>query len=191
MKESPHFMWAFFCLFCKKVTVMSRGFVKEDDQEEAPFIPPRAPLPPNTPNYVTKRGLQKLEEEKSDLEFERKNLKEANESERRKSLAVINGKLGLLEERILSAQLIKGEEQPADEVRFGATVKTIVKNGKQKGLERTFTIVGVDESNVKEKRIAFTAPIVRNLMGKKVGEVADFKLGNESQPLEVVSIHYE
>ena len=47
-----------------------------------------------------------------------------------------------------------------------------------------------DES-VKEKRIAFTAPIVRNLMGKKVGEVADFKLGNESQPLEVVSIHYE
>ena len=170
---------------------MSRGFVKEEDQEEASFIPPRAPLPPNTPNYVTKRGLQKLEEEKSDLEFERKNLKEANESERRKSLAVINGKLDLLEERILSAQLIKGEDQPADEVRFGATVKTIVKNGKQKGLERTFTIVGVDESNVKEKRIAFTAPIVRNLMGKKVGEVADFKLGNESQPLEVVSIHYE
>ncbi|MGV3636407.1 MAG: transcription elongation factor GreA, partial [Flavobacteriales bacterium] len=24
---------------------MSRGFVREDDQEEAPFIPPRAPLP--------------------------------------------------------------------------------------------------------------------------------------------------
>lgn len=170
---------------------MSRGFVKEDDQEEAPFIPPRAPLPPNTPNYVTQRGLNLLKEEKESLEAERKNLNEANETERRRSLAVINGKIELLEERILSAQLIKGEEQAKDEVRFGATVKTIVKAGKQKGLERSFTIVGVDESNVKEERIAFTAPIVRVLMGKKVGEEVDFKLGDELQRIEVVSIQYD
>ncbi|MEX2336555.1 MAG: GreA/GreB family elongation factor [Fulvivirga sp.] len=170
---------------------MSRGFVKEDDQEEAPFIPPRAPLPPHTPNYVTQRGLAHLKDEMKSLAAERKNLNEANETERRRSLAVINGKIELLEERILSAQLIKGEEQPKDEVRFGARVKTLVSARKQKGLERSFTIVGVDESNVKEERIAFTAPIVRVLMGKKVGDKVDFKLGDEVQRIEVVSIQYD
>ena len=32
---------------------MSRGFVKEDDQEEIPIVPPRANLPEGVPNYVT------------------------------------------------------------------------------------------------------------------------------------------
>lgn len=170
---------------------MSRGFVKEDDQEEAPFIPPRAPLPHNAVNYVTERGLSLLHKEKEALLVERKNLSESNETERRRSLAVIDGKLSLVEERILSAQLIDLDKQPKDEVRFGATVQSIVKNGKQKGFKRTFTIVGVDESNVKEQRIAFTAPIASVLMGKKVGETAEFKIGNEVQQLELVSIHYK
>jgi transcription elongation factor GreB len=169
---------------------MSRGFVKEEDQEEAPFIPPRAPLPPNTPNYVTYRGLKALEAEKVALEKERKEVEEPNESERRKALAVINGKLALLEERIQSAQLIKGEEQPQDEVRFGASVSSVVIDGPSKGLERTFTIVGVDESNVREKRIAFTAPIAKVLMGKKVGESCEFSLGGKRQLLKITEIQY-
>ena len=48
--------------------------------------------------------------------------------------------------------------------------------GPQKGKQRTFTIVGVDEADVKEARIAFTAPIARALLGKRLGEVADFHL---------------
>ena len=46
---------------------MSRGFVKEDDQEEAPFIPPRASLPAGVTNYVTARGMQLLLEERTQL----------------------------------------------------------------------------------------------------------------------------
>jgi transcription elongation factor GreB len=42
---------------------MSRGFVKEDDQEEAPIIPPRAALPNGVTNYVTPNGLQELKTE--------------------------------------------------------------------------------------------------------------------------------
>ncbi len=169
---------------------MSRGFVKEEDQEEPPFIPPRAPLPPNTPNYVTKRGLKALETEKARLEKERKEIDEANESERRKTLAVVNGKLALLEERIQSAQLIKEEEQPQEEVRFGATVSSVVQEGKSKGFERTFTIVGVDESKVKDKRIAFTAPIARVMMGKRVGDQVAFKMGDQLQKIEITAIKY-
>ena len=83
---------------------MSRGFVKEDDQEEAPFIPPRASLPPNVPNYVTKKGMELLLQEKKELEAQRSNLSAENDVERRKALAVINGKIELLNERINSAQ---------------------------------------------------------------------------------------
>ena len=46
---------------------MSRGFVKEEDQEEAPFIPPRAALPPGVTNYVTPQGYQELIKEREDL----------------------------------------------------------------------------------------------------------------------------
>ncbi|MEO8732945.1 MAG: transcription elongation factor GreA, partial [Flavobacteriales bacterium] len=35
---------------------MSRGFVREDDQEEPIFIPPRATLPAGMENHVTPRG---------------------------------------------------------------------------------------------------------------------------------------
>ena len=47
---------------------MSRGFVKEDDQEEAPFVPPRAALPDGVANYVTPRGLERLLAERMQLE---------------------------------------------------------------------------------------------------------------------------
>lgn len=39
---------------------MSRGFVKEDDQEDVPMVPPRAYLPPWIPNYVTQSGMGAL-----------------------------------------------------------------------------------------------------------------------------------
>ena len=59
---------------------MSRGFVKEDDQEEAPFIPPRAPLPQGAINYVTPRGLHQLQQEKLRLESDRKSVIEKTAS---------------------------------------------------------------------------------------------------------------
>lgn len=46
---------------------MSRGFVKEDDQEEAPIIPPRAALPSGQTNYVTPNGLKELKEEEGSV----------------------------------------------------------------------------------------------------------------------------
>jgi len=40
---------------------MSRGFVKEEDQEEPVIIPPRAAIPDGVTNYVTPNGLQELQ----------------------------------------------------------------------------------------------------------------------------------
>ena len=49
---------------------MSRGFVKEGDQEEVPMVLPRAFLPDGVPNYVTEEGLKLLHEEMESLKKE-------------------------------------------------------------------------------------------------------------------------
>ncbi len=164
---------------------MSRGFVKEDDQEEAPVIPPRAPLPHGVINYVTPTGYQALLNEKKALEETQKNLAKDNETERRRASMAIDGKLKLLVDRIRSARILDPSKQPQDEVRFGATVT--FKNGRN---TLTFQLVGVDEADVKQHKIAFTAPIARALIGKKVGETAIFKLGKETRHLTVLGIEY-
>ncbi|NJC27781.1 GreA/GreB family elongation factor [Neolewinella antarctica] len=166
---------------------MSRGFVKESDQEELPIIPPRAPLPAGVDNYVTPAGLQALQSEKSGLEAEKSALPTNNEDEHRRATTVLDGKLALLNGRISTARPIKLSDQPADEVRFGATV-TLKNSGMKK--PQTFQIVGVDEANVKEGKLAFTAPIVRAITGLYAGETADFQLGGEVRKLEVLGIEY-
>jgi transcription elongation factor GreB len=164
---------------------MSRGFVKEDDQEEAPIIPPRAALPAGETNYVTPNGLKELKEEEEKLIEERANLDKENETERRRAQAVIDGNLKLLRERISTARVLDPKEQPEDEVRFGALVEL-----KQNGNIQKFQIVGVDEADVKKQKIAFVAPIAKAVTGKKVGDKIDFKLGEEIRKLEILKITY-
>lgn len=164
---------------------MSRGFVKEDDQEEAPMIPPRASLPVGETNYVTPYGLKELNNEEAKLVENRANLDKENDTERRRAQAVIDGKLKLLRERISTARLLDPKDQPEDEVRFGALVEL-----KQNSNTQKFQIVGVDEADVKKQKIAFVAPIAKAVTGKKVGEKVDFKLGDETRKLEILKITY-
>ena len=166
---------------------MSRGFVKEEDQEEAPVIPPRAALPNGITNYVTPKGYEALEKEQRDLEAKRANIDSDNETEDRRAKAVIDGKLKLLAERRASAIIIHPNQQPNDEVRFGAIVK--LKNHNANNIQQ-FQIVGVDEANVKQQKIAFVAPIAKAITGLKVGAKTEFKLGSEIRILEILDIAY-
>ncbi len=165
---------------------MSRGFVKEDDQEETPIIPPRAALPDGVINYVTSHGLSQLKEELSTLDTKISTLDETDERERRRALAVLNGKRNLLLERIQSARLLDHIKDEG-EIRFGATV-TYTIAGMPKPI--TIQIVGVDEASVKDKKIAFTAPIARALIGKRIDETTTFQLGNEEKKLTIKNIVY-
>lgn len=164
---------------------MSRGFVKEEDQEEAPVIPPRASLPEGVTNYVTPNGKRELLQEKEELEEERKNRDGESENERRRQAAVIDGKLKLLNKRIASSRVIELDNQPQDEVRFGAQVKF-----KMNGTTQNFQIVGVDEADVKKKKIGFIAPIAKALTGTQAGDNTEFKLGAETRKIQVLSVTY-
>lgn len=169
---------------------MSRGFVKEDDQEEAPLIPPRAALPPGVDNYVTPSGLSELQTELKNLEEQRQNNPEDNETERRRLNMLIDGKIRLLEERISSAKVIHPEEQAQDEVRFGARLELKYLNGPLRNQALKLQIVGVDEADVKQQKIAFVAPLAKALMGAKIGDERELILGQEKRLLKVLSIHY-
>lgn len=151
------------------------------------WIPPRAELPLGVTNYVTSAGYQSLLDERKALEKERKNRKGETETEMRRAAAVVDGKINLLNERISSARMVNLNEQPTDEVRFGARVE--LKN-LQDHTVLIFQIVGVDEADVKKQKIAFVAPIVRAITGKKVGEVALLKLGAETRELEIIAVSY-
>jgi transcription elongation factor GreB len=171
---------------------MSRAFVKEDDGGQAPIIPARPALPPGTPNYVTPQGLEQLRAELNELEAERSKA-EANrddEGDRTRQLTILNAQIGALTERLGTAKLIDPHSQPADEVRFGATVSLKTIKGLQPGLERRFAIVGIDEASVAEGKVAFVAPLARAITGKRVGQKATLRLGPQEEVVEVMTISY-
>lgn len=166
---------------------MSRGFVKEDDQEEVPMVPPRAHLPAGVPNYVTQAGMDELLAERQALLDEMKNLDISSENERRLTVNFITAKLKLLNDRINESRIIDIKEQPPDEIRFGATV-TIKTEGT--GEMQTFQIVGVDETDPSRGKISFLSPMARVLTNKKAGDKVVLKRPKGDQVLEIMRINY-
>ncbi len=170
---------------------MSRAFTKEDEAGEAPLVPRRAPLPAGVPNYVTARGLAALRGELSELHgLKARNAAAAGsapEAAQARALNALAGRIAELEARLGSAELVTVLELAPDEIRFGATVTIASANGG----ERAYTIVGVDEANASEGRIAFVAPLARALLGKRVGDVAVVRTPHGDEELEIVKLSYE
>ena len=151
---------------------MSRGFIKEGDQEEIPRVSPRAYLPEGVPNYVTKEGLEALKEELKDLEAER-----VKAGDNYIMVNFIDASIKLLVDRINNAVEVDLTKAAKDTVSFGAWVRY---NG------RVVRIVGVDEADVNKGLISFISPIAKMLIGKKIGDVIELK-GSEKIVVEEVS----
>ena len=172
---------------------MSRGFVKEDDAQTPPIVPPRAALPPGTPNYMTPSGLEQLRAELTDLEAARARAEadHSNDTDRTHRLSLLNGRLALLAERLASARVADPATQPPGEMRFGATVTLRTRQGGRVGLERTFTIVGVDEADLARGKVSFVAPIARAVQGARLGQVVTLRLSPAAEEVEVVGVAYQ
>jgi transcription elongation factor GreB len=166
---------------------MSRGFVKEDDQEEVPIVPQRAYLPEGVTNFVTPNGLNQLLAEKQKLIDEKNNLNSANENEKRISLNYINAKLQLLNNRIVEAKIVNLNEQPQNEIRFGAMVTLKIE---ESGTIQTFQIVGVDEADISKGKVSFISPIARLLINKKIGDKVNLKQAGKDIVFEIIKISY-
>ena len=140
---------------------MSRGFIKEGDQEEIPMVPLRAFLPEGVPNYVTKEGLAALNQELESLQEEL-----AKTGDNYIMSNFIEAKMKLLISRINSAVEVDLSKAKKDRVSFGVWVRY---NG------RVVRIVGVDEADINKGLISFTSPLAKALTGKKAGAVFEMK----------------
>jgi len=167
---------------------MSRGFIKEDDQEEVPIVPQRAYLPEGVTNFVTRTGMDQLLAEKQMLIHEKDNLSSTDENEKRIALNYINARLQLLNNRIAEARIVDMKEQPQNEIRFGAivTLKTEVSGNIQ-----IFKIVGVDEADIAKSKISFISPLAKALINKKVGDKITLKRDREDIVFKIMDITYQ
>lgn len=173
---------------------MSKGFTKDDATDEPLVVPARAPLPEGVPNYVTPRGLAALEAELAELERARARCVARaadGDADAAREGSAIATRAGELEIRLGAAELVAPAVGPLEVVRFGATVLT----RSDDGAERNLHIVGVDEAAAAPRaappaasEVAFTAPIARALLGKRVGDVATVHTPRGESELEVVAI---
>jgi transcription elongation factor GreB len=166
---------------------MSRGFVKEDDQEEVPIVPQRAYLPGGVTNLVTPFGMNRLLTEKQMLVNEKNNLSNDNVNEKRIALNYINAKLQLLNYRIVEAKIVNLNEQPQNEIRFGAMITLKIEASKN---IQTFQIVGVDEADISKGKVSFISPIAKVLINKKNGDKVILKRAKEDNVFEIIDISY-
>ena len=153
---------------------MSRGFVKEGDQEEVPMVLPRAFLPLGTPNYVTPEGLKKLHDEMEKL---KKEWTDAGSNYVAKNY--LDAKMRLLSERINSAVLIDNTKANPDVVSFGMYVKYN---------DKVIRIVGVDEADASKGLISFISPIAKALIGKKKGDKFEIKVPRGTEVVEIQEV---
>lgn len=161
---------------------MSRGFVKEGDQEEVPLVPPRAFLPCGVVNYVTPRGMEQLMEERQALLQERDSLQMGGqETDARVTRNFINAKLELLENRILIAKVV--ESKNTGEIAFGSTI-TMRMNGNEIEVQ----ITGVDEAAASKGKVPFTSPMAKALFGHHVGDVFDIQLPAGLRTIKILKV---
>ena len=154
------------------------------------------------PNTITPDGYRRLREEYERLfGDERPKLVEtiswaAGNGDRsengdyiygRKRLREIDRRIGWLSKRMKAAQVVDPARQPdRTKVFFGAIVTLVDEEDR----ERIVTLVGEDETDAGNGRIAWTSPIARAIRGAAVGEVRRVTLPGGERELEVVSIRY-
>jgi transcription elongation factor GreB len=72
------------------------------------------------------------------------------------------------------------------QVFFGATVTY----ADDEGIERTITIMGIDEANSAQGEVSWISPIARTLLKARVGDVLKLVLPDRVDELEILSVSY-
>jgi len=152
--------------------------------------------------YITPQGLARIRAEYDELfGIERPKIVEtvswaASLGDRSENADYLYGKRRLREiDRRLAhlARIMKeakvvdpARQQVRDQVRFGATVELADEDRNR----RTFTIVGDDEADATARRIGWSAPLARALIGAKIGDERTVRLPSGEKNYEIIGIRY-
>jgi len=164
---------------------MSRAFVKELDGYETEVAPPRRQHS-GLPNYITPGGERSLKERIGQLIAGRQIAAEAQGLDQQGELRRIDDELSYLQERLEQAIVVAPPDPPWHRVEIGAQVELVDEYDHR----HRFTILGEDEIDVPAGRISWSSPLGRAVMGKAVGEVAQWRRPVGDLEVEIVSISY-
>jgi transcription elongation factor GreB len=180
---------------------MSKAFVKESDEELDGLEQPSA-LPVGFKNYMTPQGHRQLQEELQGLlRIERPKVVDvvswaAGNGDRsengdyiygKRRLREIDRRIRFLSKRLEIAHVVDPAQQKnLDQVFFGATVTY----ARKRGVERTITIVGVDEADLGRGQVSWVSPIARALMKAHEGDILEFRTPAGIEQIEVLDIRY-
>lgn len=152
-------------------------------------------------NYITPQGLKALQDEVIQLhQIERPKIVEtvawaASNGDRsengdyiygKRRLREIDRRLHFLSKRIEAAQVIDPKTLSGKKIVFGATVTIETESGD----EKSYQIVGEDESNPKQNKISWKSPLAKALLGKTFNDDVEIKKPNGSEWVSVINIQF-
>jgi transcription elongation factor GreB len=186
---------------CYSGASMNKAFTKEtdaDDEDELP-VPSQ---PASGKNYITPGGYARLRAELLDLiDNERPKVVDivhwaASNGDRsengdylygKKRLREIDRRIRFLTQRLEIAEISDpGIHHGNDQVFFGATVTY----ADDQGLERTVTILGIDEAVSAMGQISWVSPVARALLKARTGDEVTLVTPQGSRLLEVLKVDY-
>ena len=152
---------------------------------------------------MTAEGAEKLREELDDLKHNKRPkiaqaIKEAREKgdlkenaeyhAAREQQSFAEGRIKDIEAKLSNAQIIDIKNIPASSrVIFGTTVVLIDLGNNSKS---KYKIVGEDEADLKENKLAVTSPLARCLIGKEEGDIVELKMPEKTIEYEIIKVKY-
>ena len=110
----------------------------------------------------------------------------ADYSAAKEEQAMIEARIQQLNAKIALAEVIDPTSLSGERVMFGATVTIEDEDGE----EKTYTIVGDDEADLKLGRISISSPVARGLIGRSVGDTAILQTPKGRKEVEVVDVKW-
>lgn len=104
----------------------------------------------------------------------------------RKRIREIDKRLRYLTGLLQDVEIINPRNIRSPQIEFGATFTVRDENSG----EKTWTIVGVGESDVDAKTISWKAPLARAVWGKKIGDIVSVERPAGDMDLEITDLHY-
>ena len=150
-------------------------------------------------HYMTQDGLNKLKKELADAIAQRPVISAAIAEAREKGDLSENAEYesareaqGLLELNISKLQNLVASARVIDESQISTEKVQMLNNVKVKnmalGREMTFTIVGENEADFANGKLACTTPIAKALLGHKVGEIVEAQVPSGVMKFEILDI---
>ncbi len=102
--------------------------------------------------------------------------------------AMIEGRIADIQGKLANAQVVDTATLRSTTIIFGATVELQDQETEEKV---KYTIVGEDESDVKQGKVSIFSPIARSLIGKKKGDIIEFKSPKGEKEFEVLNFFFK